>query len=104
MLYITTILRSILIVLIPLNYFIEVANMNIIIVSVFLTFNSVFLGVTNGICTSLSYALAPRMVEDKLKGKSGASVSFFNILGIFIGTCLAFGMIEVINLISAYIN
>ena len=103
-LYITTILRSILIVLIPLNYFIEVANMNIIIVSVFLTFNSVFLGVTNGICTSLSYALAPRMVEDKLKGKSGASVSFFNILGIFIGTCLAFGMIEVINLISAYIN
>lgn len=103
-LYMTTILRSILIVLIPLNYFIEVANMNALIVSVFLIFNSVFLGVTNGICTSLSYALAPRMVEDKLKGKSGASVSFFNILGIFIGTCLAFGMIEVINLISAYIS
>ena len=100
-LYITTILRAVLVVFIPLNYFLEITKVNSAFVSVFLIFNSVFLGVTNGICTSLAYAIAPSLVEDKLKGKSGASVSFFNILGIFMGTCLAFGMTKIIDAISA---
>ncbi len=60
--------------------------------SILLIGNVVFIAFTNGIATSLAYALGPKCVRSYLKGKAGSSVSFFNIVGIFTGTVAAFGM------------
>ena len=48
------------------------------------------LALTNGMATSLCFGLAPSLVPDKIKGRAGGSISFFNIFGIFLGTCVAF--------------
>ena len=37
-----------------------------------------------------------------MKGRAGSSVSFFNILGIFIGTCLAFLSKFIMDTIGTY--
>jgi len=58
--------------------------------SIFLIINVSILALTNGMGTSLCFGLAPSLVKDKLKGRAGGSISFFNIFGIFLGTCVAF--------------
>lgn len=100
LLYVVTIGRTVLVFLIPFNYYLECIGVSEVICGTFLIGNSVLLGLTNGISTSLAFALAPMLVEDKYKGKSGASVSFFDILGIFIGTLVAFGMNHVMEILS----
>ena len=57
----------------------------------------IFLGITNGIGTSLILGFAPTLVPDELKGKAGSSISFFLITGIFIGTCCNFLMNYIIT-------
>lgn len=46
---------------------------------------------TNGIGTTLCFGLAPNQVKDEYKGQAGTSLSFFLIVGIFLGSCVAFG-------------
>ena len=70
--------------------------------SIFLIINVGLLAVTNGIGTSLCFGLAPSLVEDKLKGRAGGSVGFFNIFGIFLGTCIAFGTKAIMKSIGEY--
>lgn len=99
MLYVSTLIRLILLILIPLDDYLEFKQY-ITASSALLIFNVVFLSLTNGIATSLAYALAPMSVKSYLKGKAGGSVSFFNICGIFIGTISAFGMNAIIKAIT----
>lgn len=72
----------------------------VLICSICIIFNVIFFGLSNGLCTSIIYSLAPGQVEDELKGKAGSSISFFNIVGIFGGTCTAFGMNYIITWLS----
>jgi len=52
--------------------------------------NDILLAITNGIGTTLIFAFAPSLVNDEYKGQAGASVSFFIIVGICIGSILQF--------------
>ena len=72
--------------------------------SVFLIINVILLATTNGIGTTLCLSLAPTMVENDMKGRAGSSVSFFNILGIFLGTIFAFMTKYIINQIGEYVE
>ena len=101
LLYIFSLGRAIVLITLPLNiYFDTHAGYDKTWCSVFLIINVSILAITNGLCTSLSYALAPMEVEDHMKGKAGSTVSFFNICGIFTGTCVAFGMNAIISAIT----
>lgn len=99
MLYASTLIRLVLLILIPLDNFLGYKGFTSISSSL-LIFNVAFLSITNGIATSLAYALAPKSVKSYLKAKAGGSVGFFNICGIFSGTVLAFGMNAIIQAIS----
>lgn len=70
--------------------------------SILLIINVTLLALTNGIGTSLSFGLAPSLVPDEVKGRAGSSVGFFNILGIFIGTCVAFLTMFIMGKIGQY--
>ena len=100
LLYTLTMVRILLIATLPLNVYLDTHGYNSSYCSLFLVFNVVFLAITNGLCTSLAFAIAPTMVEDNMKGKAGSSVGFFNIVGIFTGTCTAFGMNALLQKIS----
>ena len=83
--------RTILIVTIIINYYIQEKHDVIGFTSIFLIINDAILGITNGIAGTLSFGLASKISEDEIKGQVGSSISFFSILGIFLGSCLAFG-------------
>ncbi len=51
--------------------------------------NMVIFAFTNGYITSTAFSLAPDQVPGELKGKSGSSISFFLIIGIFSGSLYA---------------
>lgn len=70
--------------------------------SILLIINVTLLALTNGIGTSLSFGLAPTLVPDEIKGRAGSSVGFFNIFGIFIGTCVAFLTMFIMGKIGTY--
>ena len=70
------------------NYFQD--RYNQIFTSIFIIINITLFALTNGIGTTLCFGIAPTLVNEELKGQAGASVSFFTILGIFIGACFAF--------------
>ena len=59
--------------------------------SILLIINVALLAMTNGIGTTLCFGLAPNQVKDEYKGQAGTSLSFFLIVGIFLGSCVAFG-------------
>lgn len=61
------------------------------ITSPLLILNVGLLALTNGVGTTLSFGLAPNEMEDEYKGQAGTSLSFFLIVGIFLGACIAFG-------------
>jgi MFS family permease len=44
---------------------------------------------SSGYITSTAFSLAPDQVPNELKGKSGSSISFFLIIGIFTGSLYA---------------
>ena len=87
--YITVLTRIILIVTIPLSYYYDKHVMNHTLVSIFIIINDILLAVTNGIGTTLCFGLAPTLVNNELKAQAGASVSFFIIVGIFLGSTVA---------------
>ena len=70
---------------------------NVNVTSVLILLFTLLLGLTNGIGVTLCFGLAPNEVEDKYKGQAGSSISFFLIIGIFIGSCIAFGTEAIIG-------
>ena len=83
--------RSILVVVLILNFYFDMRlGMDPNLSSIFLIIYVATLAITNGMGTTLCLGLAPSMVPDSMKGRAGSSVGFFNILGIFLGTCLAY--------------
>ena len=97
--------RSILVLTFILNFYFDIKfGMNPNLSSVFLIINVILLATTNGIGTTLCLSLAPTMVENDMKGRAGSSVSFFNILGIFLGTIFAFMTKYIINQIGEYVE
>ena len=88
LIYIIVLSRIILLVTIPVVFSLHVkgngfSNFGIII-------NDSLLAITNGIGTTLIFAFAPSLVNDEYKGQAGASVSFFIIVGICLGSTLQF--------------
>ena len=87
--------RTILLFTLVFNYYcqqeIKGPGWNINVTSILLIINVGLLAVTNGIGTTLCFGLAPNQVEDEYKGQAGTSLSFFLIVGIFLGSCCAFG-------------
>ena len=65
--------------------------------TILLFINMAIFASTNGIGTTLCFALAPNEVEDKYKGQAGISISFFLIIGIFLGSLVAFITNAIIN-------
>lgn len=97
---IISLFRILFLVSIALNSILSNSNdSRIMICSIAIIANMFLFGFSNGICTSICYAIAPTVVEEELKGKAGSSISFFNIVGIFLGTCVAFGMNAIIDYI-----
>ena len=72
-------------------------NNDSIILNIIILICIAFLGITNGIGTSLILGFAPTLVPDELKGKAGSSVSFYLITGIFLGSCFNFLMNYIIT-------
>lgn len=95
--------RSILVPTLILNFYFDMKlGMDENLSSLLLIVNVVLLSVTNGIATTICLGLAPTMVPGSMKGRAGSSISFFNILGIFLGTVVAFGTKFIINEIGTY--
>jgi hypothetical protein len=57
-------------------------------------FNMVIFAFSNGYVTSTTFSLAPEQVQEDLKGKSGSSISFFLIMGIFSGSLFATAVMQ----------
>ena len=89
--YIIAIGRTILIFLLIFNYYCEVdLKTNINVTSTLLIIYVLALGLTHGMGNSLCFGIAPTLVEDDLKMQAGSSMSFFTVLGLFLGSCLGF--------------
>ena len=87
--YVIILTRTILIFIMPYIAHLEKIGKSDLLVSLMLLFCVLYLGVSNGIGTSLCFGLAPNFVKPHMKGKAGSSVSFFLIVGIFSGSLLA---------------
>ena len=97
--------RTIIVVTLILNFYFDMKlGLDPILSSIFLILNVVILATTNGMGTTLCMGLAPTMVNDEMKGRAGSSVSFFNILGIFLGALVAFLSKYIINQIGIYVE
>ena len=97
--------RSILVLTFILNFYFDMKlGMNPNLSSVLLIINVIILAATNGMGTTLCMGLAPTMVKKSMKGRAGSSVSFFNILGIFLGALVAFMTKYIINQIGVYVE
>ena len=95
--------RSILVLTFILNFYFDMKlGMNPNLSSILLIINVILLATTNGMGTTLCMGLAPTMVKGSMKGKAGSSVSFFIILGIFLGSLVAFMTKYIINQIGVY--
>ena len=90
--------RSILLFTLVFNWYCQDnLNMPLWSTSILLILNVALLAVTNGIGTTLTFGIAPETVEDEYKGLAGTSLSFFVIVGIFLGSCVNFGTNAVIS-------
>ena len=90
--------RSILLFTLIFNDYCQVSlDWNINLTSILLILNVALLAATNGVGTTLCFGLAPNEMEDEYKGQAGTSLSFFLIVGIFLGACIAFGTDEILN-------
>lgn len=71
---------------------------NINVTSVLILLFTLLLGLTNGIGVTLCFGLAPNEIQEpEFKGQAGSSISFFLIIGIFVGSCIAFGTEAIIG-------
>ena len=93
--YIITLSRLSLIIIVPILHTFK--NNDSIILNIIILICIAFLGITNGIGTSLILGFAPTLVPDELKGKAGSSVSFYLITGIFLGSSFNFLMNYIIS-------
>lgn len=101
--YIIIVGRSILVLTLILNFYFDMRlGMDPTLSSILLIVNVSILAITNGMGTTICLGLAPSMVPSSMKGRAGSSVSFFNILGIFLGTCVAFMSKFIITQIGEY--
>ena len=100
LIYIIVLSRFILLFLIPLNFYFQIHKYNIFFSSTLFIFFLIILSITNGLGSSLVFAIAPTLVPDNIKGKAGSSVSFYLMIGIFLGTICGLGM----NLIMEFIK
>ncbi len=98
--YISVLSRVVLIITILYNYYLQTHNKIITFSIILLIINDALLALTNGIGTTLCYGIAPNLVNNDLKGQAGASVSFFTVLGIFIGSIIAIFTKEVLKKIG----
>ena len=90
--------RSILLFTLVFNYYCQDGlEWNVNVTSVLLIINIILLASTNGIGVTMCFGLAPSQVEDEYKGQAGTSISFFLIMGIFLGSCIAFGTTAIID-------
>ena len=90
--------RSILLFTLVFNYYGQDGlGWNVNVTSVLLIINIIVLASTNGIGVTMCFGLAPSQVEDEYKGQAGTSISFFLIMGIFLGSCIAFGTTAIID-------
>ena len=97
--------RSILVLALILNFYFDMKlGMDPTLSSILLIVYVTILAITNGMGTTICLGLAPSMVPDAMKGRAGSSVSFFNILGIFLGTIVAFMTKYIISQIGEYIE
>lgn len=98
-LYVVALSRIILVITLPLNVFSDRSEKfgNRTGNGIFLVINMILLSFTNGLASSLAFALAPEQVENEKKGRASKCVGFFNIFGIFLGTCLAFAMDAIVG-------
>ena len=101
--YIIILGRTILLFTLIFNFYCDMdLGMDHNLSSVLLMINVSLLALTNGMGTSLTFGLAPTLVPDEYKGRAGGSIGFFNILGIFLGTCIAFLTKHIMKLIGVY--
>ena len=97
--------RSILVLALILNFYFDMKlGMDPTLSSILLIVYVTILAITNGMGTTICLGLAPSMVPNAMKGRAGSSVSFFNILGIFLGTIVAFMTKYIINQIGEYVE
>ena len=89
--YLWTLIRSMFLILLPLNYYLSFKTSNQAILKIISIVLVGSMGLTNGIAATLCFAIAPSFLEGKLKGKAGNSISLFFIIGILLGTLVAFG-------------
>ena len=90
--------RTILFFTIIFNHYCQVKlGASLTFTSIYLLANVAILGVTNGMGATLTFGLASEVAEDEIKKQTGGSIGFFSILGIFLGSCLAFGTVEIID-------
>ena len=96
--YIITLGRSILLFTLVFNYYCQKSlDLDVGLTSILLIINEALLAATNGISTTLCFGIAPNEVENEYKGQVGTSLSFFLIVGIFVGACVAFGTDGIMN-------
>ena len=88
--FIVILSRSILIFTIIINFALQKNDYSSAATGILTIVNVITFGITNGMGQTLCFGIAPTLVKDEYKGQAGASVSFFTIVGIFIGACLAF--------------
>ena len=90
--------RSILLFTLLFNFYMQqLLKIELTITSSLLILNVALLSLTNGIGTTLCFSIAPNVVEDEWKGLAGTSLSFFLIVGIFLGSCVNFGVDAIIS-------
>lgn len=91
--------RCILIFFIIFNFYAQDGlGWNIKLTSCLIILFTLLLGLTNGIGVTLCFGLAPNEIpEPQFKGQAGSSISFFLIIGIFVGSCVAFGTEAIIG-------
>ena len=99
--YVVILGRGVLLFTLFFNYALDKRyNISSNVTSTLLVINVAILAITNGVGTSLCFGLAPASVKDELKGQAGSSISFFLILGIFLGSCLAFLSMKIMAIIG----
>lgn len=103
--YIIILLRTIFFFTIIFNHYLYFSlHINYKITSTLLVVNIVLFGISNGFATSLSMGLAPTLLNDEIKGKAGASVSFSLTVGSAVGSCIAFGVEKIMKNIGELQN
>ena len=93
--------RIILIFTIIFNYYCQVRlSTSLTTTSILLIIYVALLGITNGIGATLTFGLATERAEDDTKEQVGNTIGFFCILGIFLGSVLAFASGAILDAID----